>query len=109
MGHERWFRGQHDGQSRPFDWRTSARQHGIPENLARALYERAMQQAHGATQSRVQEIYLALLADARRDALRPSPGKVTRTMRLQATGAGKRRSMGTISPLTSPSRPARSR
>jgi hypothetical protein len=100
MGHERWFRGQHDGQSRPFDWRTAARQQGIPENLARALYERAMQQAHGSTESRVQEIYLGLLADARRETSRRSPGKVTRTMRLQAERAGKRRPQSNISPIT---------
>lgn len=91
MGHERWFRGQHDGQGRPFDWLAAARQHGIPDKLARALYEQAVRQAHGATQGRVQELYLALLADARRDAARPSAGKVTRTMRLQARHAGKRR------------------
>jgi hypothetical protein len=84
MGHERWFRGQHDGQNRPFDWLTAARQQGVPEKVARALYERALQQAHGTAPGRVQEIYLALLADARREALRPSPGKVTRTMRVQA-------------------------
>lgn len=91
MGYERWVRGQHDGQERPFDWLTAARQHGIPDKLARALYEQAVQQAHGATQGRVQELYLALLADARQDAARPSPGKVTRTMRLQAHQAGRRR------------------
>ena len=91
MGHEHWFRGQHDGQDRPFDWLTTARRHGIPDKLARVLYEQAMRQAHGATQDRVQELYLALLASACRDAVRPSPGKVTRTMRLQANQAGKRR------------------
>jgi hypothetical protein len=37
----------------------------------------------------VQEIYGALLGDASREASRPSPGKVTRTMRLQAQRAGK--------------------
>jgi hypothetical protein len=100
MGHERWFRGQHDGHARPFDWLTAARQHGIPDKLARTLHDQAMQQAHGSTQSRVQEIYLALLADARRDASRPSPGKVTRTMRLQAERAGKRRPRSNISRLT---------
>lgn len=100
MGHERWFRGQHDGHARPFDWLTAARQHGIPDKLARTLHDQAMQQAHGSTQSRVQEISLALLADARRDASRPSPGKVTRTMRLQAERAGKRRPRSNISRLT---------
>jgi hypothetical protein len=100
MGHERWFRGQHDGQGRPFDWLTPARQHGVPPNVARALYERAMQQAHGATQGRVQEIYLALLADARRQTPRPSPGKVTRTMRLQAQSAGRSRLSSSVSRLT---------
>ena len=85
MGHERWFRGQHDGQGRPFDWRAAARQHAVPETLARALYERAVHQARGATQ--LEEIYLALLTDARPDAQRPSPGKVTRTMRLETERA----------------------
>jgi hypothetical protein len=99
MGHERWFRGQHDGQGRPFDWLAAAREQGIPESLARALYERAMQQAHGSTSGRVQDVYLALLADARRDTSRPSPGKVTRTMRLQAERAGKR-PRAAMSPLT---------
>ncbi len=48
MGHERWFRGQQDGHERLFDWRAQARQHGIPEQRARALYEQAVQQARGA-------------------------------------------------------------
>jgi hypothetical protein len=92
MGHERWFRGQHDAQNRPFDWLTPARQHGIPWQRAKELYEQAVQRAHGAAPGRVQEIYLGLLAEARRrDASRPSPGKVTRTMRLEAERAGKRR------------------
>jgi hypothetical protein len=98
MGHERWFRGQHDGQGRPFDWRAAARQQGIPEYRARSLYERAVQQARGAV--RMEEIYLALLAEARRDASRPSPGKVTRAMRLEAERAGKKRHDGRVSPLT---------
>jgi Domain of unknown function (DUF4157)/Contact-dependent growth inhibition CdiA C-terminal domain len=100
MGHERWFRGQHDGQSRPFDWLTPARQHGIPWQRAQALYEQAVQKAHGAAPGRVQEIYLALLADTRRDASRPSPGKITRTMRLEAERAGKKRGPR-VSQLTS--------
>ena len=91
MGHERWFRGQHDGQGRPFDWLTPARQHGVPEDLARSLYERALQQARGAAPGQVQESYLASLADAGQEASRPSPGKVTRIMRLQAERAGKPR------------------
>ena len=98
MGHERWFRGQHDGLERPFDWLTPARQHGIPWRPAQALYEQAVQQARGATQ--VAEIYLALLADANRDASRPSPGKVTRTMRLEAEKAGKKRRPSNVSGLT---------
>jgi hypothetical protein len=89
MGHERWFRGQHDGQERPFDWLTLARQHGIPWQRAQELYERAMQHAHGAAPGRVQELYLELLEGARRDAARPSPGKVTRTMRLEAEQASR--------------------
>jgi hypothetical protein len=99
MGHERWFRGQQDGHGRPFDWRVAAREHGVPERLAVALYEQAMQQAHGATPAVVQDRYLALLADARRQAARPSPGKVTRTMRLQAERAGQRRALR-VSQLT---------
>jgi hypothetical protein len=100
MGHERWFRGQHDGQSRSFDWLTPARQQGIPAQVAQALYEQATQQAHGSTQDRVQELYVALLAGAHRQPSRPAPGKVTRTMRLQAQRAGKRRPLSNISPLT---------
>ncbi len=57
-----------------------------------------MREARGATQ--VEEIYLALLTDARRDASRPSPGKVTRTMRLEAERAGKKRRNARVSPLT---------
>lgn len=91
MGDERWFRGRHDGRERPFDWLTAARQHGIPDHLARVLYEQAVQQAHGAARGRVPELYLALLANARRDAAHPTPGKVTRVMRLQAQRAGTRR------------------
>ncbi len=100
MGHERWFRGQHDGQGRPFDWLTMARQHGISDRLARVLYEQAVRQAHGATQGNVQELYLTLLADARNDARRPAPGKITRTMRLEAERAGQNRRRVHISPLT---------
>ncbi|HWN68441.1 MAG TPA: DUF4157 domain-containing protein, partial [Haliangium sp.] len=92
MSHERGFRGQQDGQTRPFDWYTPARQHGVPWKLAQALYERAVQQAHalGSPAAQAQEIYLALLANARQDPRRPAPGKVTRTMRLQAERAGER-------------------
>jgi Domain of unknown function (DUF4157) len=68
--------------------------------LARALYERALQQAHGAAPGRVQEVYLALLADARREASRPSSGKITRTMRLEAERAGQKRRNTRVSQLT---------
>ncbi len=88
MGHERRFRGQQDGQNRPFDWLTAARQHGISDKLARALYEQAVRQAHGASADHVEERYLALLADACRHSTRLSPGKVTRAMRAQAHRAG---------------------
>jgi Domain of unknown function (DUF4157)/Bacterial SH3 domain/HNH/Endo VII superfamily toxin with a SHH signature len=102
MGYERWFRGQHDGQGRPFDWLTLARQHGIPEKLARALYEQAAQQAQAqrAAHGREQELYLELLADARTNAWRPSPGKVTRTMRLEAERTGRTRRTSHVSPTT---------
>jgi hypothetical protein len=99
MGNERWYRGQQDEQGRSFDWLTAARRHGVPGQLARALYARALQQAHDATGRRVQELYLDLLRDVRRDVARPSPGKVTRTMRLQARRAGKR-DVPHVSPLT---------
>ena len=49
-----------------------------------------MQQA-GASAGRVQELYLALLADARSDSRRPAPGKVTRTMRLEAEQISRQR------------------
>jgi hypothetical protein len=93
MGRDRQFRGGMDGHRRPFDWLALARQHGVPEQEARSLYEEAVGQAGRYPEPRLYEesIYLELLADARRRAWRPSPGKVTRTMRLQAHRAGKRR------------------
>lgn len=109
MGHERWFRGQQDGHGRPFDWRTPARQHGIPDAMARVLYERALQQARGASAERVEESYLALLAGARPEASRPSPGKVTRVMRLQAERTGNTSRCTAQGAAVSRSRPARSR
>jgi hypothetical protein len=93
MGRDRHFRGGMDGHCRPFDWLALARQHGVPEQEARSLYEEAVRQAGGHREPRLHDesIYRELLADARRRAWRPSPGKVTRTMRLQAHRAGKRR------------------
>lgn len=43
MGHEHWFRVQHDGQGRSFDWLTLAQRHGVPGGLARSLYKLAIQ------------------------------------------------------------------
>ena len=93
MSRERQFRGGMDGRHRPFDWRALAQQHGIPEKEAHELYEKAVCQANRHPEPRAHEesIYLELLADARRKAWRPTPGKVTRAMRLQAHRAGKRR------------------
>jgi outer membrane protein OmpA-like peptidoglycan-associated protein len=93
MVRDRQFRGGMDGHRRPFDWLALARQHGVPEQEARALYEEAVRQAGGHPEPRLHEesVYLELLVDARRRAWRPSPGKVTRTMRLQAHRTGKHR------------------
>ncbi|HWN71273.1 MAG TPA: DUF4157 domain-containing protein, partial [Haliangium sp.] len=102
MSQERRFRGGLDGHERPFDWRSLATRYGITERDARELYEQALRQA-----SRYQEprryqeaIYLELLEEARQQAWRPSPGKVTRTMRLQAERAGDTHRRKRISPLT---------
>jgi Domain of unknown function (DUF4157) len=98
MSQERRFRG---GLERPFDWRALARRHGIPEHDARGLYEEAVRQAGAYREPRryQETIYLELLEGARPTARGPSPGKVTRTMRLQAERAGKRR-RSSISRLT---------
>jgi hypothetical protein len=94
MGQDRRFRGEHDGCERPFDWLTPARQRGMREQDARALYEEAQRQARAHREPRRHEeaIYLALLQDASTRAARPSPGKITRTMRIEAERAGKQRS-----------------
>ena len=102
MSQERRFRGGLDGHERPFDWRALARRHGIPERDARRLCEKAVRQASVYREPRRHQeaIYLELLEGARQKARRPSPGKVTRTMRLQAERAGKQRRRSYISRLT---------
>lgn len=92
MGRERWIRGGREGRERPFDWYTLAKERDIPLEQARALYEEASRRA---SESRgphrnAEALYLELLEGARQEAVRPSPGKVTRTMRLAAERAGKR-------------------
>jgi hypothetical protein len=102
MSQERRFRGGLDGHERPFDWRALARRHGIPERDARRLYEEAVRQASVYREPRRHQeaIYLELLEGARQKAQRPSPGKVTRTMRLEAERTGKQRRRLYISRLT---------
>jgi hypothetical protein len=101
MSQERRFRGGLDGHERPFDWRALAKKYGIAERAARELYEEAVRQAgvHREPRRHQESIYLELLEGARQQAWRPSPGKVTHTMRLQAERAGKQR-RSNISPLT---------
>jgi hypothetical protein len=92
MTWDRGFRGQNDGHERPWDWRALARRHGVPERDAQALYEQAVSQARAYREPyrHEQAIYLDLLKEARQRAWRPTPGKVTRTMRLQAERMGKK-------------------
>ena len=42
MSHERWFRSQHAGQGRSFEWLTLTRWHGAPSGRARSLYKLAI-------------------------------------------------------------------
>jgi hypothetical protein len=93
MDRGRGLRGGHDGRERPFDWLSLARRQGIPVQQARALYDEAVRRAgaHREPRRHVEAIYVELLAAARQQAWRPSPGKVTRTMRLEAERAGQRR------------------
>lgn len=102
MSRERWFRGDHEGQEPPFDWYGLARAHGIAVEQAQSLYEEAVRRARAGRGERrsARDIYLALIDDARLAAWQPAPGKVTRTMRLQADAAGKKRRKSHISPLT---------
>jgi hypothetical protein len=102
MSRERWFRGGHDGQERPFDWRALARRHGVEEQEARELYEEAVRQASARAEPRLHQesIYLELLARAGRPAWRPTPGKVTRTMRREAERRGEKRRRSHVSLLS---------
>ncbi|WP_428261546.1 eCIS core domain-containing protein [Haliangium sp.] len=90
MSRERWIRGEHDGRQRPHDWRALAEQFGISAQDARPLYEQAQRLArtHREPHRQEQVIFRRLLAEAREAASRPSPGKVTRTMRGAAERAG---------------------
>lgn len=92
VSRERWLRGEQEGQE-PFDWYGLARAHGVTIEQAQALYREAIRQAGKGQGSRrsARDIYLELLAQARPETRRPAPGKVTRTMRLAAERAGKRR------------------
>ena len=92
MGRERWFRGGHEGQERPFDWYTLAKERAIPVERARVLYEDAQRRARGhrGSHPNAEAIYVELLDAAHQEAWGPSPGKVTRTMRQAAERAGKR-------------------
>jgi uncharacterized protein DUF4157 len=100
MTHERWFR---DGNEAAFDWRRSARELDVSDEIARALYVRALQRAADEGGARPEELYLRWLratAVARRLAANPvaTPGRVTRPSSragearprdLEALGPGK--------------------
>lgn len=104
MGRERWIRGEQQGGEALFDWLGLAREHAIPADTARTLYEEAVRRArqeHRLDSRRYAEaIYRQRLEEARMAAWQPSPGKVTRTMRLQAERAGHALPRSHISPRT---------
>ncbi|WP_428268699.1 DUF3289 family protein [Haliangium sp.] len=102
MGQERWFRGEQEGRRRPYDWQTPALKRDIPLERARALYEEARRSArrHRDPERYVEQTYLDLLQQIQRSPRAPSPGKVTRTMRLTAERSGTRPPRRSLSPLT---------
>src|SRR5690606_17530378 len=77
-------------------------QYGIPAEDARRLHDEARRRArtHREPRQQQQTIYLELLEAARQAAARPTPGKVTRTMRRAAERAGTAPRRAGLSPLT---------
>jgi hypothetical protein len=84
VSRERSFRGSRDGQERDLDWYALARERGIPYREAQRIHDAARELAAQQGQDQIQEIYVGLLEQARPAAGRPSPGKVTHTMRRQS-------------------------
>ncbi|HWN66933.1 MAG TPA: DUF4157 domain-containing protein, partial [Haliangium sp.] len=85
MSRERSFRGSRDGRERELDWYELARERGIPHRQAQRIYDAARELAGPQGEDQVlREIYVGLLDQARPAARRPSPGKVTHTMRRQS-------------------------
>jgi Domain of unknown function (DUF4157) len=81
MSRERWFRGGDDAAA--FDWQRSARELGVPADIAHAMYLRAMRLMVDI--ERAETLYRRWLRDAaqaRRQATSPpAPGRRTQVMR----------------------------
>ncbi|ACY15129.1 hypothetical protein [Haliangium ochraceum] len=90
MSEERQLRGANDGLHSGFDWLELAQERGIGSRQARALLEQALRQTSSQAW-RLQPVYEELLAAAHTRSPQPSPGKVTRTMRLEAGARGPKR------------------
>ncbi|ACY16386.1 DUF4157 domain-containing protein [Haliangium ochraceum] len=86
MGGGRWFRENYEGRERPFDWYALAKQYQIPPAQAQDLYEQAMREVEHASSSHrnAEALYRELLEQAHPAGTTPTPGKVTRSMRLEA-------------------------
>ena len=84
MGRERWFRENYEGRERPFDWYVLAKRYEIPPAQARLLYEQAASEVEHSPYRNTETLYRELLERARSKSQTPTPGKVSRTMRLEA-------------------------
>ncbi|ACY18029.1 eCIS core domain-containing protein [Haliangium ochraceum] len=86
MGGGRWFRENYEGRERPFDWYALAKQYQVPPAQAQDLYEQAMREVEHASSSHrnAEALYRELLEQAHPAGPTPTPGKVTRSMRLEA-------------------------
>ncbi|HKE14075.1 MAG TPA: DUF4157 domain-containing protein, partial [Kofleriaceae bacterium] len=93
MSDDRRFRGDFDRPARLPDWSDLAREFGVPVEIARELHQEAIRLAGSGEQGHrpVEDIFVERLGDARQAANRPSPGKVTRTMRLAGRDRQRRR------------------
>lgn len=106
MGNERWFLGDRDDREQDFDWHELAAERGIAREQAVSLYNQAMTRA-ARTPWDAQAVYVALLDQAQEDTWRPSPGKVTRTMRRAGEDAGEREGSRSTGSSSSRRRPGR--
>src|SRR5262249_17336598 len=90
MSRERWFR--HQDEIAAFDWEMRARELGVPVDVARALWLRAMRLT--TDRRRAETLYLRWLRDAaaarQPAAVAPVPGRQTRVM-YEASGADRGR------------------